>query len=591
MTSPGMVGADAYVFGGAPPASERQVVESLVAQMDFHRQSMLPWFRDLGAFFSPRAPRIDIHKENKGNSLNRHILDETAIYARRTLTSGLSWGITNPSRQWKALTVTDAELAEQQSVKDWLYTVNERMDAVLSRSNFYRTMTGVYDDSIIFANAAFLVEEDDEDVIRCVPFGVGSYAIADDAKGNVAAFCRFFIMPVRQMAERFGTVNGKPSDRMFSQRVKDAIRNKRWEDKIEIVHVICPNEDYDGVRDTPDAKRFASYYYEQGARPLDSAAQFLAKEGYSEWPIMMFRWRRVPDDPWGIDCPAMSILGTNKSAQKMESKALKLVDKAVDPALVGPTSLQNKRVSLLPGDITTDDDRDKQLRPIHEVQLAGLQAVSLKQEELRSRIHDAFYTRLMTFVLSTLNAGGNRTATEIQELSNEKYLVLGNVMETWNETLSQLVDRVFAIMLRRGFIPDAPKELQGVALKVEYTSVFAQAQKVVGLQNIERFLGSVANLMQMTQDPSIGLKVDWEQAVDEISQRSGIPPRVVRSDADVAAIRSAQAESQRAMQAAEQAQLEADAASKLAGADTSGKNALTDLMAAGGQALTQVGGL
>ena len=585
MTSPGMVGADAYVFGGAPPASERQVVESLVAQMDFHRQSMMPWFRDLGAFFSPRAPRIDIHKENKGNSLNRHILDETAIYARRTLASGLHWGITNPSRQWKVLAVADADLAEQQTVKDWLYTVNERMDAILGRSNFYDTMAVTYDDCIVFANAAFLVEEDEDDVIRCVPFSVGSYAIADDAEGNVTAFARFFIMTVRQMAERFGTVNGQPSDRMFSQRVKDAIRNKRWEDKIEIVHVICPNEDYDGTRDTPDAKRFASYYYEQGARPLDAAHQFLEKDGYDEWPIMMFRWRRVPDDPWGIDSPAMSILGTNKSAQKVESKALKLVDKAVDPALVGPSSLQNKRVSLLPGDITTDDDRDKQLRPIHEVQLAGLQAVRDAQADMRSRIHDAFYTRLMTFVLSSLGQGGTRTATEIQEMSNEKYLVLGTTMESFNRTLSQFIDRVFAIMERRGFIPPPPEELQGMTLRVEYTSIFAQAQKSVGLTNIERFLGTVANLMQMTGDPSIGTKVDWEQAVDEIGARSGIPPRVVRSDEDVAEIREAQAQQQQAMQAAEQATMEADAAAKLAQADTSGKNALTDLMASQGGAL------
>ena len=569
-------------FAGAPPQSERQRVESLVAQMEFHRQSMLPWFRELGAFFAPRSPRLDIHKENRGNALNRHILDETAVFAKRTLASGLHWGITNPSRQWKVLAVTDSSIAELQTVKDWLHAVNDRMDTILARSNFYDTMAMAYDDVIVFANAAYAIEEDAEDVIRCVPFSVGSYAMADDAKGNVTAFARTFLMTVRQMVERFGHRNGKKADAMFSQKVKDAMKNNRWEDKVEIVHLICPNEDYDGVRDTPEHKRWASYYYEQGSRPVDKGELFLDKDGYNEWPVMVFRWRRVPDDPFGIDCPAMNILGTVKSTQKIESKALKLVDKAVDPPLVGPSSLQNKRLSLLPGDFVADDDRDKQLRAIHEVQLGGLQAVREAQADMRNRIHDAFYTRLMMFIVNDTRAQ-RPTAEEVREGSQEKYLVLGTVLESFNRTLSQVIDRVFAIMLRQGLIPEPPEALQGLALKVEYTSIMAQAQKSVGLTSIERFLGTVANLMKMTGDPTIGDKVDWDQAVDEIGLRSGIPPRVVKSDEDVAAKREQQAEAMEQERQVAMAEQESKAAKNLSETDTSGENALTALMQQGVQ--------
>lgn len=571
-----------YEFGGAPPASERQRAESLVSQMEFHRASMLPWFRELGNFFAPRAPRMDLFKENRGNALNRHIIDETAIFARRTLSSGLHWGITNPSRQWKVLAVPDTELAEQQAVKDWLHTVNDRMDTVLAQSNFYDTMAVTYDDVIVFANATFAIEEDEEDIIRCVPFAVGSYGMADDHKGNVTAFYRTFLMTVRQLVERFGTRNGRPSDRMFSQRIKDAIRNNRWEDKYEIVHLICPNDDYDGRRETPDAKRWASYYWEQGQRPVDPSESFVAKEGYDEWPVMVFRWRRVPDDPFGIDSPAMSILGTTKSIQKVESKALKLVDKAVDPALVGPSSLQNKRVSLLPGDITTDDDRDRQLRPIHEVQLAGLQAVREAQMDMRSRIHDAFYTRLMLLIANDTRSD-RPTAREVEEGSQEKYLVLGTVLESFNRTFSQLVDRVFAIMLRRGLIPEPPEVLSGMALRVEYTSIMAQAQKSVGLTNIERFALTVANLMKLSGDPSMGLKVDWEQLVDEIGARSGIPPRVVRSDEDVADIKEAQAAQAQAQANAERQAMEAQTVERLGKTPMDGDTALTALVQNAGQ--------
>lgn len=580
MTSPATVGNSQYIYNGAPPQSDRQRVMDQVADMEFYRQSMIPWWRELGNFFSPRSPRIDVWKENRGNSLNRHILDETGIFARRTLASGLHWGITNPSRQWKVLSVTDTELAELQEVKDWLHLVNDRMDTVLSRGGFYDAQAMAYDDVIVFANAAYAVEEDDEDVIRCVPFAIGSYAMSDDAKGNVCAFSRYIVMTTRQMVERFGYRNGKRSDRMFSQRVRDSIKDGKWEDKWEVVQLICPNADFDGVRETPDAKRYASYYYEQGATPVDPSEQFLSKEGYDEWPVMVFRWRKVPDDPFGVGCPAMDILGTTKSAQKVESKALKLVDKAVDPALVGPSSLQNKRVSLLPGDITTDDDRDKQLRPIHEVQLAGLQAIRDAQADMRNRIHDAFYTKLMMFIVNDTRAE-RPTAREVQEVSQEKYLVLGTVLESFNRTFGHLIDRVFGIMLRKGLIPPPPEVLQGMELKVEYTSIMAQAQKSVGLANIRDFLYTIGDLMKI--EPTIGRKVDWVQSVDEIAIRSGLPPRMVKSDEVVAEEDAAAAEMQAQQMRVEQAAMEAKSIKDLGQTPTGGDTALTALTEASQQ--------
>ena len=122
-------------------------------------------------------------------------------------------------------------------------------------------------------------------------------------------------------------------------------------------------------------------------------------------------------------------------------------------------------------------------------------------------------------------------------------------------------------------------------LQTRYTSIMAQAQQAVGLSNIERFGYWLAEMVKATGDTRMALKVDMQQMVDEVGQRSGLPPRIVRSDEDVEAIEAAQAEAANAMREAEQAKLEADAANKLAGADTSGKNALTDLLAASNNSL------
>lgn len=578
--------APAYDYTtGLPPRTELEAARQMFDDLERARSTMVPWWRDLSRFFSPRAQRIDQTAENRGNFLNRHIIDERAVFARRTLAAGLHWGVTNPSREWFQLTVPDPQMAENAAVKEWLYTVNQRLQTVLSRSNFYLTQSGSNEDWITYATAAYLVEEDDEDVVRCVPFAIGSYAIGDDARGNVTTFSRRFQLTVRQLLEHFGERTASGYDlRKFSQHVRDCVTRKSWEEKIEVCHLVAPNPDFDGIRLFTADKRFASYYWEYAQRPASEVQEFLRKDGYDEWPLIVFRWRRVPGEAWGIDCPAMQILGTAKSLQVVESKSLKLLDKAVDPPLVGPSSLQNKRVSLLPGDLTTDDDRDKQLRAIHEVQLAALQAVGEKQADMRERIDDAFYTRLMMFVLS-LQGKGDRTAREIEEGSQEKYLVLGTVLESANAEFSRLIDRVFAIMVRRGLIPPAPEELAGMPLKVEYTSIMAQAQKAVGLNNIERFGYWLAEMVKATGDTRMALKVDLQQMVDEVGARSGLPPKLVRSDEDVAAIEAAQAEAENEMRQAEQAKLEADAAHKLASSDTSGKNALTDLLAASGNSL------
>ena len=567
---------------GVPPRTELELARQQFEDLERSRSSMVPWWRELSRFFAPRAQRFDQQAENRGNFLNRHILDERAIDARRTCAAGLYWGVTNPSREWIQLTVPDPTLRELDDVKEWLFEVNTRLYTVLGGSNFYLTQAGANEDWITYATAAYLVEEDERDIIRCVPFAGGSYGISDNARDEVTTFCRRFQLTIRQLLEQFGERDGTGKVRVekFSQHVRDCLKRGSLEEKVEVCHLITPNAEFDGVREATEAKQFASYYWEYGVKPEQKAQEFLRKDGYDEWPVMVFRWRRVAGEAWGIDCPAMQVLGTNKSLQAVESKSLKLVDKAVDPPLVGPSSLQNKRVSLLPGDITTDDDREKQLRAIHTVDLTALQAVTLKQEEMRARIDDAFYVRLMTFILS-MQGKGQRTAEEIREGSQEKYLVLGPVIESANGEYSRLVDRVFAIMVRRGLIPPAPESLAGLPLKVEYTSIMAQAQKAVGLANIERFGYWLADMVKATGDPRMALKVDLQQMVDEVGLRSGLPPRVVRSDDAVAEIEAA-ADAAAAEQArVEQGALEARAAKDLAAAPMGNDTALDRVVQAG----------
>ena len=103
--------------------------------------------------------------------------------------------------------------------------------------------------------------------------------------------------------------------------------------------------------------------------------------------------------------------------------------------------------------------------------------------------------------------------------------------------------------MRAGALPEPPQEIQGERMKVEYTSLLAQTQKMLGLQPIETFLGFVGQAA--TLNPDALDKVDFDEMVDEYGEATGVPPKIVVSNDTVAAIREA-----RAKQAMEQQQME-----------------------------------
>lgn len=119
-------------------------------------------------------------------------------------------------------------------------------------------------------------------------------------------------------------------------------------------------------------------------------------------------------------------------------------------------------------------------------------------------------------------------------------------------------------------------------LKVEYISILAQAQKMVGLQSIDRFVGFVGNLAQVYAE---GLdKVNFDQAIDSYGEGLGVDPNIVRTDDEALAIRQNRAAQQAMQQQVMLEQEQAKTAKTLADADTQGQNALTDMMNAQGAA-------
>lgn len=554
--------------------SKRSRYETLRGELENERSSFIGHWRELGEFIFPRRPRFTLSDVNRGDKRSQKIIDSTATMAARTLRSGMMSGVTSPARPWFKLSTPFPELNDSPAVKTWLHTVTQRMAAVFLKSNLYNVLPIAYGDIGVFGTHALVMEEDFENVVRFYPFPIGSYCLANDHRGKVGVFTREFRLTVRQVVGRFCKQDGKGKYDLsnLSQGTRQAWETNRRDQWVDVIHVIQPNDDYRPNTAMPKYKKYASCYYEAGGED----GVFLRESGYDFFPVLAPRWEVNGEDAYGTDCPGMVALGDIKQMQLGERRIMQAIDKMVNPPMIADSTLRREKLSILPGEVSYMPMRDGQggFRPAHEVQ-ARIDILEQKQQQVRLRVQRAFYEDLFLMLAETDRR--DITAREIEERHEEKLLALGPVLEQLNQDLlDPLIDNTFNIMVRQNQVPPAPKELQGMDLKVEYISIMAQAQKLVGLAGVDRFARFA---MQMASaSPSVLEKVDTDQLLEVVGDLTSIPPGIVRSDEDVAAMREAAAKQQMAQQQAAQMQQMAGVAKDLSQAPTTGDNALAAML-------------
>lgn len=562
--------------------TRRQRFELLRAQLETIRASFISHWRDLADYIMPRRARFTVTDSNKGDRRNLKIIDSTATFSARTLAYGMMSRVTSPARPWFKLSTPDQALAQLSSVKAWLDEVTDLMRTALLRSNTYNVLPTIYLDMGVFATSAMMVEEDDEQTLRCTAFPIGSYMLANDKNLRVRTFVREFPMTVRQMAEKFGVENLSPSARALYDR-------HNLEVELPVINVITTNEFYDSEKLESKYKQFAGCYYEKGTggnggADWGSNGSFLEEKGFDEFPVLAPRWATTGGDSYGTDCPGMTILGDVKQLQQGEKTGMQAIEKMVKPPMIAPTQMKTVKASIIAGDITYDSTPNgvQGFRPAHEVRF-DIDKLEGKQNGCRSRIQRGFFEDLFLMNVYADEQRGSQpvTAAEIAVRQQEQMLAIGPVLEQLNQDLyDPLITRLFAIMLRRGMIPEPPRELQGTDIKVEYISIMHAAQKAADLGQMDRFAMLVAELAKI--DPNVLDKVDFDEMIDDYGDRTGISSRVIRSDDAVAQIRQTKAKIQQQAQASALANQTSQTAKNLSQSNTKGPNALADVLASQG---------
>lgn len=569
-----MIDQYGYDSNPAAPGSKRLEYLRRNQALKTERSSWESTWRDINDFIQPRRGRFFTADRNKGDRKDRRIVNGTARRSSRILASGLMAGLTNPSRPWFRLNTPDPRLNEYGPVKTWLATVEDRMRWAFQRSNVYLALHSLYRD-MTFGVSAMHVEEDTERLLRAYIFPIGSYSVQNSARLRVDTLYREFQMTTGQLVEKFGKDN-------VSSRVRDLYAKHMYEDWHEVLHITEPNRDRVHGRMGAAGMAFTSCWMETVVQRSDELEKFLHHGGFEEFPDMCPRWSTTGEDTYG-EGPGEEAIGDTKALQLITRDKLRLVQRGANPATQLPSQLAQTPVSLLPGaQVFVDPNGPAQaVRPVYEPNANWLMAMEGTEREHERRIKEAFYEDL--FLVLTNSVGDVKTAYEVAKLEGEKMLQLGPVLQRLDEELlDPLIERAYGILERAGVLPTPPPEAQGMELKVEYISILAQAQRLVGIQSVDSLVGFTGSVAKLQVDagvtPDILDKLNTDQLVDHYAELLGTAPELVRTDEEVDAIRKSRAKAMQAQRAAEQAHIAADSAKKLSQADTGGKNALTDLL-------------
>lgn len=350
---------------------------------------------------------------------------------------------------------------------------------------------------------------DFKDVIRHYPLTAGEYAIATDNRRDVCTIYREWDMTVSQVVREFGLEN-------CSRTVQNMFKNggKGLDEWITIIHGIEPRYDRDHSKRDNRNMPWKSIYFEAGG----DDGKVLRESGFKEFAGIVPRWSVTGNDTYGYS-PAMEALGDVKQLQHEQLRKAEAIDYKTKPPLLLPTSLMNQQVNRFPGGISFADlpQGSAGVQSLYNVNL-DLGHLLNDIQDVRERINGTFFADLFLMLANDQRSG--TTATEIAERHEEKLLMLGPVLERLhNEMLDPMVNICFNHLLEGNLLPPPPEELEGMDLQVEYVSTLAQAQRAVGVQSIDRLLGTVGAIAGLK--PEVIDKIDGDQLIDAYSDMLG----------------------------------------------------------------------
>ena len=502
------------------------------------RQNWESHWQEVADYMQPR--KADVTKtRSKGDKRTELIFDGSPLQSVELLAASLHGMLTNPSTPWFSLRFKQNDMENEDEAKEWLEDATEVMYSAFNKSNFQQEIFELYHDLITFGTAAMFIEEDDEDILKFSTRHINEIFIAENDKGRIDTVFRKFSLSARAVLQKFGDVSVNIATKA----------NKDPYEEVEILHAVYPRSDFDPKKQDKQNMPFESVY-------LDAeSGDELSVSGFREFPFVVPRYLKASHEIYGRS-PAMTALPDVKMLNEMSKTTIKSAQKQVDPPLLVPDDGFMLPVRTIPGGLNfyRAGTRDR----IEPLNIGANTPLGLNMEEQRrNSIRNAFYVNQLM-----MQSGPQMTATEVIQRNEEKMRLLGPVLgRLQSELLKPLIDRTFALILRKNLFRPAPEFLAGQDIEIEYVSPLAKAQKSTELSSIMRaieILGSLSNVAPVFDH------INMDKLVRHLADIVGVPQKILKPQSELNAERQQAAQQQEQMQQMQQVQQLAEAGGKVA---------------------------
>lgn len=486
---------------------------------------------EVGHFVLPTKADF-ITERSKGDKRDEDIYDSTAVTANQTLASGLHGALTAPSGRWFHIRFREEGLNNDDAAMEWLEDSVDRIYKSIEESNFNSEVNELYLDLCCFGTAAMLVETNKADNVDSLNFRtvhLSEVAVAENVDGRVDTIYRTLKFSARQAKQLFPDIN-------LGDSIERALENKP-DKEFEFIHAVYPREGIMPVERAAGKDRpWASCWVQVQDKKL------VREDGYYECPWMVPRWSKLSGDVYGFS-PAMMARADIRTLNAAKLFEMRAWEKNIDPPTLAAYNGIIGDLRLDPGGLTYVRDING-VKPMQNG--TQWQVTQIKSNELTTNIRRAFFNDQLQ-----LHEGPNMTATEVRARMELMQQILGPVVgRLQSEFLNPLIQRVFMLMFRSNMFAEPPASLLqgGNKLDVEYVSPLARAQKMEEVFAVERWIGQLAQVMQI--DPTVMDVVDFSKMGRMMAKRLGVPGEVMRSEEEMEALKF-----QREQAAAQQQQM------------------------------------
>ncbi len=522
---------------------------------------------EIARLVAPERARFLNSDTDRGRRKGPAVYNSHGTRAFRTLTGGMTSGLSSPSRPWFELGTYDEDLMNDPEAKAWLQESQKRMYAFLAQTNFYTAAKNGYLEMGLFGTESCVMVEDEKRGAVFHALTAGEYWIANGKDMAGDTLYRRVPMSVKQVVDTFGN--------RASSWVRGAYDRSNYDMIVNCFQAIEPNNDMIPGRLDAAGKPFRSVWWDEN----DDRTLTLRVSGYEEQPMWISRWDTTGSDTWGSS-PGLDALPDLRELQMQTRRKGEAVDWVIYPEKIAPAAvkLKNQPHSIV---AAAQVDKDTVLVP-WQVPYQIVQAIGQDIERCQFAVDQAAYADLFN-AITNMPGVQPRTVEEIVSRNEEKLTQLGPVIERVNtEKLQPALDRVFGMMSRGGLFTDPPESLQGMDLKITFISLLTQMQRRVGISQIADTASFAGSLMGTF--PQVGDNLNVDEMLTEFAERVGAPKTIIRSPDEVAAMREQRAQAANAQQMAAMApaaQQGADAARLLSETDTgAGGNLLQQMLGA-----------